>query len=319
MVNDSNNIYFGQARKGIFNSKKASFSDWQMRCQEIREDYLSRKAARKAEIDGMADTWAQRVIDEKAARYALMDRSEAEEAKAEMLKNLEAIITEKEKKLSGAMKSPGTEAVETLSLLAMRTNLTPGDIVVVLPQVQDSLLGLQTLRDIANRNGVDFPTLPSVEEINGAIEKIRDFATHMIDSMESEDLTYMQRLFWTTDMPGLIKEQFDFLDNPSFLQIDAKGITAAKASTESAESGEKSGTKKQIATKVTLDGSEYLGTIARQFGTTPEAIRKMNSTLEATDLINGRVITVPGKLVSDETGSGHISATTHKLEPVYAD
>ena len=319
MVNDSNNIYFGQARKGIFNSKKASFSDWQMRCQEIREDYLSRKAARKAEIDGMADTWAQRVIDEKAARYALMDRSEAEEAKAEMLKNLEAIITEKEKKLSGAMKSPGTEAVETLSLLAMRTNLTPVDIVVVLPQVQDSLLGLQTLRDIANRNGVDFPTLPSVEEINGAIEKIRDFATHMIDSMESEDLTYMQRLFWTTDMPGLIKEQFDFLDNPSFLQIDAKGITAAKASTESAESGEKSGTKKQIATRVTLNGSEYLGTIARQFGTTPEAIRKMNPTLEATDLINGRVITVPGKLISDETGSGHISASTHKLEPVYAD
>lgn len=311
--------YFLQTHAGVFNSKKATFNDWQRHCQEIREDYLSRKSARKAELDGMADTWAQRVIDERRAKYDLLDKAEAAEAKAEMLKNLEGIIAEKEKKLSAAMCSPGTGAVETLSLLSMRSNLTPGDIVAVLPQVENSLLGLQTLRDIAVKNGVDFPRLPSVEEINAAIQKIRDFAEPMIDSMDAEEHGYMQLLFWTTDSPGLIKEQFDFLDNPSFLQIDAKGITAAKPSTEADDASEKTTTKKQIATRVTLNGSEYLSVVARQFNTTPEAIKKMNPTLGETDLNNGRVITVPGKLVSDETGSGHISASTHKLEPVYAD
>ena len=311
--------YFSQTHAGVFNSKKATFNDWQRNCQEIREDYLSRKSARKAELDGMADTWAQRVIDERRNKFDAMDKQEAAEAKSEMLNNLEAIIAEKEKKLSSAMKSPGTEAVEMLSLLAMRSNLTPGDIVAVLPQVENSLLGLQSLRDVAVKNDISFPVLPSIEKINSSIEKIRDFAERMIDSMDSESQNYMQILFWTTEFPGLIQEQFDYLDNPSFLQIDAKGITAAKPSTEANDASEKPTTKKQIATRVTLNGSEYLSVVARQFNTTPEAIKKMNPTLVETDLNYGSVITVPGQLVSDETGSGHISASTHKLEAVYSD
>jgi len=75
----------------------------------------------------------------------------------------------------------------------------------------------------------------------------------------------------------------------------------------------------QYATQVTLDGTEFLGTIARQFGTTTEAIEKMNGGLDTTELYRGRTILVPGKLISDETGNGHISASTHKLKPLYRE
>lgn len=75
----------------------------------------------------------------------------------------------------------------------------------------------------------------------------------------------------------------------------------------------------QYATQVTLDGTEFLGTIARQFGTTTEAIEKMNGGLDTTELYRGRTILVPGKLISDETGNGHISASTHKLKPIYRE
>jgi len=77
--------------------------------------------------------------------------------------------------------------------------------------------------------------------------------------------------------------------------------------------------KIQVATQVTLDGTEFLGTIARQFGTTTEAIEKMNGGLDTTELYRGRTILVPGKLISDETGNGHISASTHKLKPIYRE
>jgi len=75
----------------------------------------------------------------------------------------------------------------------------------------------------------------------------------------------------------------------------------------------------QVATQVTLDGTEFLGTIARQFGTTTEAIEKMNGGLDTTELYRGRTILVPGQLISDETGNGHISASTHKLKPIYRE
>ena len=77
--------------------------------------------------------------------------------------------------------------------------------------------------------------------------------------------------------------------------------------------------KIQVATQVTLDGTEFLGTIARQFGTTTEAIEKMNGGLDTTELYRGRTILVPGKLIIDETGNGHISASTHKLKPIYRE
>lgn len=75
----------------------------------------------------------------------------------------------------------------------------------------------------------------------------------------------------------------------------------------------------QYATQVTLDGTEFLGTIARQFGTTTEAIEKMNGGLDTTELYKGRKILVPGVLVSDETGPGHISKSTHQMKPLYRE
>ena len=308
--------YFIKTHNGIFNGKKATFNEWHHHCQEVRSEYLSNKTARQVDLDRMADTWSQRIIDEKKSSYDLQNKKDATDAKAKLLRDLEEIIDRKEQQLSKAMKSPGTEAVETLSLLSLRSNLTPGDIVAILPQVSSSLLGLQTLRDISIKNGIDFPKLPSVEEINASIGKVRDFAKSMLNSLDADEHGYMQRLFWTTEMPGIIQKEFDFLDNPLFLQIDSKDIGRINETGKETLAQDKPKTE---YTRLTLNGTEYIDTIAREFGTTVEEIQKANPNTDLVHTCKGDVLLIPGQLVNPETGIGHVDHFSHEMEAVKFD
>lgn len=78
-----------------------------------------------------------------------------------------------------------------------------------------------------------------------------------------------------------------------------------------------SGEQIQFATQLWLNGDEYLGVIARQFGSSIEAIQRINGGLDARELTRGRMIFVPGKLKFAETGPGHISPLTHRMKPIY--
>ena len=120
----------------------------------------------------------------------------------------------------------------------------------------------------------------------------------------------------------MIKEQFDRLDDASFLQVDARQVgkkepQITEAHVKTTFSTEQ-GTKQQVYTKLTLDGSEQMDVIARQFDCDVADIERLNPGVTRNPTSSGQAITIPGTLKFPEAGTGHVSETSHHMEVVPA-
>ena len=313
-------FYHKAALDGIYNASalkgKTTFRAWHERAREAAKAVRDTKAAYDREIEGMREVWADRVIEEKRAKYDADHRQMVKKAKEAILADLDRVAEAKRAQLSKSLGAPSQDALNLLMVLNMRSAVDEEEIAAVVPQLSGNLQALRVLAEIANRSGIYFPSLLSVKELDEATGKIREFAQRMVDSLDGE-WNYNEVLFWTTDFAGLIQREMDALDSPAFLQVDPTQIGAKKneaADTDGEHKDKDSGGKK--VTKLTLNGSEYIDTVAREFGTTVTAIQQANP---GTDLIHthsGQTITIPGKLTYPETGTGHVSATSHYMEVV---
>ena len=105
-----------------------SFAGWKNRAQQTRAALLELRKELDAELDGMADTWAKKVIDDKRESYAASFADVTAEAQRHILADLEEVAAAKQARFSEAMGDPGAAAVNVLSLLNMRTELSPASV-----------------------------------------------------------------------------------------------------------------------------------------------------------------------------------------------
>ena len=205
-----------------------SFAGWKNRAQQTRAALLELRKELDAELDGMADTWAKKVIDDKRESYAASFADVTAEAQRHILADLEEVAAAKQARFSEAMGDPGAAAVNVLSLLNMRTELSPGDIAAAVPHLSGSLIALQTLREIAKRHNISFPSFPDAEAFANDLAEVRSFAEEKVRELTTpaDNMAYWQRLFWDSDAWGLPQPKVDALDNPRYLKIDVDEIGA---------------------------------------------------------------------------------------------
>lgn len=309
-----------------YNQKKAenmTFAAWHSRARRTREALAKLREDIDAEISGMVGTWADRVIDERRASYADSFQKVSEDAKKRIVEDLDAVIESKRAQLSEAMGNPGSEAVNILTLLNLRTKVSAADIAAVVPKMAHSLLALQTLREIAERNNVAFPHLPDSEEFERDVAYIREQAVDMVSTIINDDAdgtNYLQRLFWSSDSMGRAQQAADRLDSTSYLHVDASKIGVSQPSNDATAAQDKnptSGGKDQPAmwSLVELNGTEYVQTIARQFHTTVDAIQEANGGLDLLHTHPGQKILVPSTRLKVEAGNGHVQESQVTLVP----
>ncbi len=307
-------FYHKSAFNAIYNAYTlkggSTFTAWHKRAREAAEAVKQAKADYDNDLRKMEDIYSMKVVAEKRAEYQHDHLAMVEEAKERIMEDFDRVAEAKKAKLAKSLSAPSQDIVNLLSVLNMRTTITAGEIAAIVPQLSGNLQALKVLSEISNRNGINFPQLPTVERLNDDIEKIRDFACDMVNSIDSE-WNYNQMLFWTTDFAGLIQQQIDALDDPSFLEIDTKEIEEEKSEHETQKKADR-------ITKLTLNGTEYISTVARQFGTTVEAIQEANPNVDLIHFNAGTVITIPGVLRSPEDGNGHVNESSHKMEVLEA-
>ena len=315
-----NNIF----RYSTKNGANMSFSAWHSRAREAYKELTELKAGLDADLAGKREDYSEKRVMEYEADYRAHFSEVAKNAKAKIAADLDAVIASKRAALSDAMTAPDAATSRTLDMMAKRDHVSVSDVSLIVPKCNGSLLGLQYLSDIAKKSGISFPRLPDAEELEQDIEKIQEFAAKMIDSIDTPRAaqSYYEIIFWTTDFPGLIKEQFDRLDDASFLQVDARQVgkkepQITEAHVKTTFSTEQ-GTKQQVYTKLTLDGSEDMSVIARQFDCSVEDIERLNGGAALRPTHSGQTILVPGTLAHPEAGTGHVSETSHHMETVPA-
>lgn len=315
-------FYHKAAFDAIYNSYAVkgsnTFAEWHKRAREAADAVKQTKADYDREIEKMRDTWAEKVIAAKRADYDADHKLMVSEAKERIMTDFDRVADAKRAQLAKSLGAPSQDAVNLLTVLSMRTTLTPGEIAAIVPQLAGNLQALKVLSEIASRSGISFPKLPSAEQLDDDIMKIREFAENVVESIAS-DWNYSQLLFWTTDFAGLVQEQMDALDDPSFLQIDAKEIGTANKETASGGDEHKTASQKKRTgtyTKLTLNGSEYIDTIAREFGTTTDEIKAANPGVDLLHFASGTTIIIPGTLVHPEDGTGHVNEWSHEMTVV---
>lgn len=298
-------IYSDSALKG-----NNTFRAWHGRAREAAKAVKDAKAAHDREIEGMRDVWADRVIEEKRAKYAADYMQMVEEAKEAILNDLDHVAEAKRAQLSKSLGAPSQDMVNLLAVLNMRSHLEQAEIAAIVPQLSGNLQALRVLSEIADRSNIYFPSLPSVRELDDATGKIREFAERMVDSLDAPEWNYNQTLFWTKDFAGLIQREMDMLDSPAFLQVDTAQISTKKNDAPKEEKDKDSGGtiepgKKPNAVKVYLRGDESIGRISVQFGLDSSEIRAANPGYDWSNIHHGDAVIIPaGKLrVSNAAGS----------------
>ena len=315
---------FARAINGIYGgsvkSIELSLNAWRERAQRTRAALLMIKAdfdTQKEEADEELST--NRAAQKKAA----LDAEYNEYVKTAVLHiqvDLDATTDKIRKSYDAAMVRLTDQQIRVLQALSMRSNLTGDELSFYAGALNESLPALRVLSDIAARSGIPFPKVMGVQEFEDSISELQNIYDKYAADIgnDKDDMSYWSILFWRPDTPFREGNLFNSLDNANFMISTAPEVKDVQHTDSEGKKPVKERSKQNdgVMTRLTLDGTEYLETIARQFGTTTEAIKAANPNSDLIHLSKGQVLNIPGTLISAESGSGHVSETSHQMEVV---
>ena len=220
-----NSIYQGP-RKG----DQMTFQAWRRRTQDTREVLVKMLESDETELKAMENVWAPQVIEQKRAELESRRLSLASIGRQFVTDDLNAVIEAKRAALSTATGAPTDTQLRLIQTLALRDTLDAGDISAAASHCASSLAALNVLRDLANRNGVPFPKLPTVDDFEEDVASVEEYCNAVLPELDQPDrsLGYMSKLFWTTSDYGTITTTLRRLDDPSYLTAQEPAQTAAE-------------------------------------------------------------------------------------------
>lgn len=305
---NASKVFDSVYRSGNPDSSKG-FQGWQHKAQITRKALM----AAKAEVDGQLAKWRETYTEkaiEPMYREAMEDYAGLRKIAVEKLKA--AILdVEKEKREQYrkiALTAPTDEQLRLIQALSLRDDLTESEVYTISEQLGENLQAMKALGSVARKAGIHFPRTITTEEFEDALGKATQYAHDVLNSIDKADLGYNDHCFYNYTGTGWAHMVFDPLDSPMFAAVQEQNDKAAeKKSAEAKEGGE-------MWTRVTLNGTEYLSTVAAQFHVSEAEIRRINR-LTSLNGDSGQKILIPATRFTMQSGQGHIQPDQCELVP----
>lgn len=301
-------VFVAVYRSGNPDSSKG-FRGWQHKAQITRKALL----AAKAEIDKQLAEWRE-TYTEKAIQPMYQNAMEDYAGLRKIaVDKLEAAIADVEKEKREqyrkiALTAPTDEQLRLIQALSFRDDLTADEVYTISEQLGDNLQAMKALGSVARQAGIHFPRTITTEEFEDALGKAAQYAHDVLYSIDKPELGYNDHCFYNYDGTGWAHMVFDPLDSPMFAAVQEQNDKAAeKPNTEAKEGGE-------MWTRVTLNGTEYLSTVAAQFHVSEADIRRINGLTSLNGEV-GQKILIPATRFTMQPGHGHIQPDQCELVP----
>lgn len=298
-------IYAGSDRPNA-----ATFAAWIDRAQRTRQALLENKRLHKEDLDSMAGIWAEAKIAERKAAYEADELELAKIVRDRVRADLERVIAEKQKAYDRATGAPTTEQVNLINILEMRSkyeDLQPSDFANVVGKLADNYHALKMLGNIANKCNVAFPQLHDTfrEDCDTARERVSTLLTE-IDT-PTDELFYLNRLFWEAGSAGIEQTVLNRLDSLSYLTTSAKEVeqAAVQPKVEAAREKQSAGNEEDsgVCSKVRLTGRESISALSDQFHVTRQQIQDLNPGKNLNDLYENMELYIPSTRFSFAPGN----------------
>ena len=297
-------IYAGSDRPNA-----ATFAAWIDRAQRTRQALLENKRLHKEDLDSMAGIWAEAKIAERKAAYEADELELAKIARDKVRADLERVIAEKQKAYDRATGAPTTEQVNLINILEMRSkyeDLQSSDFANVVGKLADNYHALKMLGNIANKCNVAFPQLHDTfrEDCDTARERVSTLLTE-IDT-PTDELSYLNRLFWEAGSAGIEQTVLNRLDSLSYLTTSAEAVEQAAIQPKVEEARESQNEKKtssDICSKVRLTGLESISALADQFHVSRQQIQDLNPGKNLDNLHENMELYIPSTRFSYAPGN----------------
>ena len=285
------------------------FRGWQHKAQITRKALM----AAKDEINKQLAEWRE-TYTEKAIQPMYADAMEDYAGLRKIaVEKLEAAIVDVEKEKREqyrkiALTAPTDEQLRLIQALSLRDDLTADEVYTISEQLGGNLQAMKALGSVARQAGIHFPRTITTEEFESALDKATQYARNVLNSIDAPNLGYNDHCFYNYTGTGWAHMVFDPLDSPMFAAVQEQNDKAAeKENAEAKECGE-------MWTQVTLNGTEYLSTVANQFHVSEAEIRKINNMTELNGYA-GQKILVPATRFTMQPGHGHVQWDQCELVP----
>lgn len=215
---------FGRIYRPDSNSTPEFFSlaGWKARTQEVRKIIIERKQIDASRIEGLRKIYTGDTLKQQTANIDAERRELISTARGLIENDFRFVMQEKRLAHGMALYAPSEAQTRLLSVLNMRASIDPAELTAAATVCADNLQALRLLSDIAKKNGLQFPKIPTEDDFNKAAEQMEEVAKIAADDCAQTDneMGYFSRLFWMTDTWGANQEAAEQLDKPVYLTVD---------------------------------------------------------------------------------------------------
>lgn len=222
------------ATSGANVDRSKTFVAWHHRSAIVRQALLNFKDERDEKIEYANQNYRGRTYDN-AIEQANKDFDDLVKiANDKVLSDLQDVVESKEKAWSKANSAPSNDMLNLLRVLEMRGNdLSSSEIVATVEKLNNNAPALRALKSICSRAGLALPSFVGAdpEAFERNMERAVEYAMRGTESLatSTDDLPYMDRLFWTKPGEGLDHEYFDVLDRTTLTSAEVVPVEPDEA------------------------------------------------------------------------------------------
>lgn len=254
------------------------FSAWQRRAQTVRGAILEAKAQTDAEKRGLSEIYSAKETERRTVALENAYNEIVNLGVEKLERELEAVIDSKRQQFKKiALTAPTDEQLRLLQAMALRDDLTDGEISEIAADLAGSLQALKTLGSIARKAGHDFPHTVTAEQMQEQLATAEEFSRSMLRSVDKpdNDLGYNELAFWKYTDKATPKAIYGPVDSPlySAVQLQPK---EDKAEDKPVKAKPQEPPKPSPVLHIT-DGVDNLAWIATKYHTRIPAILKENA------------------------------------------
>ena len=199
-----------------------SFSAWKSRAQQTRDIILDHKHRNADAYEKLQRIYAGDALKQQKQNLDDQLFQLTETARALIKADFNNVMTAKKNQRELAHDAPSDQQMRLLQVLSLRTSIAPDEIAAAAERCSDSIQALRVLHDLADKNDIYFPDLPSESDTTKAVDSLTELRDIVATdcAVDTNEMGYMQRVFWTTPSWGLNAPAVEMLDNPRFLRVD---------------------------------------------------------------------------------------------------
>ncbi len=249
------------------------FEGWQKQAQITRSAIMEAKRQIDEEKAGLSEIFSQKEVERRSAALDSSYKGITRLGVEKLEKGLEAVVAAKRERFKEvALSAPTPEQLRLLQAMALRDDLTDGEIAEVAASMSENLQALKALASIARKQGHDFPAVVTQEEMERDLTTAERFSRDMLQSIEVPDeaQTYHQRCFWNHINTGLPKATYEKLDRVTFAAVQVK--PEPKENPESKPAAKPQEPPKPATVIHVTDGIDNLSWLATKYHTRIPAI-----------------------------------------------